>query len=160
MDLAPQLEIELTNALRERLAFILKDLLLPTEKLNDPLKTASIINGYLPPKRAGGAGSEFPFVIVRPGSGRTGEDGYTRLSVKFVIGCFSEDYDGYEYALQVLARIRAGLMENRTLADRFRLELPFTWELYDDQPYPQWELQVMTEWTLPTPQEIANEGDL
>lgn len=156
---APQVEIELTSALRERLTVILKDLLLETEKQEEPARPPTVINGYLPPKRSK-PGSEFPFVIVRPSKGITGDDGYTRCTVKILIGCFSEEFDGYEYAMQVLARIRAGLMQNKRLAERFTLETPFSWELYDEQPYPQWELELMTEWILPTPQETAYEGDI
>ena len=150
-------EIELARAIRERASFLLKDLLLETDVPGEAPRSPTIVNGYLPPKRAKD-GSEVPFVIVRPNAGKTDTTGFTRVTVKLIIVAYSEAFDGHEYAMLVLQRLRIGLMEQPTLDQRYRMELPFTWDLFDDQPYPNWQLVITTEWTVPTPQEIPDEG--
>ena len=97
---------------------------------------------------------------MRPNTGATEAILQSKATVKLLIGCYSEEYDGYEYALQVLAVIRKSLMENPTLENTFRMEMPFNWLLYDDQPYPEWAIEVTTVWTIHTPLEIQEEGVL
>ena len=150
------IEIDLCRAIRTRSEEILKDLIIPADR-GFPDRSPSIINGFLPPKRSK-AESDFPFVVVRPGEGNTNANRLTRATVKMLVGCYSEDFDGHEYALLVLARLRTGLMECPTLESRYRMELPFSWRLYDDQPYPNWELEITTEWSIATPLEIPDDG--
>lgn len=150
-------ENELTKAIRDRATEILSLLVFPTDSPNDEQRAPTVINGFLPPKRSKDD-PDFPFVIVRPGEGTTGSDGMSRVTVKMLIGCFSEDFDGHEYGLIVLAQLRTGFMQHPTLESRFRMELPFNWKLYDDQPYPEWMIEITTQWTIPTPQEIPDEG--
>lgn len=150
-------EIELTRAIREKLELIVANLRLKSDKVDQPDRPPTVINGFLAPKRSNQQ-SDFPYLIVRPNQGITGNDGFTHVTVKLLIGCFSEEFDGFEYGLQVLNIIRLGLMENLTLENRFRMELPFDWQLFDDQPYPEWVLEATTQWTIPTPQQIPDEG--
>lgn len=151
------IEVELARAIRERSAEIVDLLRFPTDRPGEDWRAPTIVNGFLPPKRSK-SNSEFPFVLVRPSAGRTGDDRFTRCTVKFIIGCYSEDFDGHEYGLIVLNELRKGFMESPTLENRFRMELPFDWQLYDDQPYPEWMLECTTQWTIPTPLEIPDEG--
>ncbi|MBE0470510.1 MAG: hypothetical protein IBX55_13510 [Methyloprofundus sp.] len=151
------IETELTRAIRERLETIVENLRLKSDKKDQPDRPPTVVNGYLAPKRSNQQ-SDFPYLIVRPGQGTTGSDGFTRVTVKLLVGCFSEEFDGFEYGLQVLSLIRKGLMESPTLEKRYRMELPFDWELFDDQPYPEWVLEATTQWTIATPLEIPDEG--
>lgn len=151
-------EILLAKALREKLGEILANFRMPTDNTNFPDRAPKIINGYLPPKRSTDD-PDFPFVIVRPTVGRTPGESQSLVSIKIIIGCFSEEFDGHEYALNVMTRIRTGLLEMPyyTLDNRYRLEFPLAWELFDDQPYPQWQLEMTTEWTVATPQDMGDE---
>lgn len=151
------IEVELARAIRERSAEIVNLLRFPTDRPGEDYRAPMVVNGFLPPKRSK-SNSEFPFIIVRPSAGVTGNDGYTRVTVKFIIGCYSEDFDGHEYGLIVLNELRTGFMQYPTLESRYRMELPFEWQLYDDQPYPEWMLEATTQWTIPTPQETPDEG--
>jgi hypothetical protein len=150
-------EIDLARAIRERLLQVLAELRMPSDRPNLPPRAPTVVNGFLPPKRSK-SDSDFPFVVVRPSSGTTGNDGLTRVRVKLIIGCYSEDFDGHEYGLIVLERLRIGFMELPTLENRYRMEMPMEWELYDDQPYPEWMLEVRTEWSIATPLEIPDSG--
>lgn len=152
------IEVELAKALRKKLEEILAEFRMPTDQPNFPDRAPKIINGYLPPKRTS-ADPDFPFVIVRPKSGRTPDESSSRVAVNLIIGCYSEEFDGHEYALNVMTRIRTGLLEmtHYTLDNRYRLEFPLSWELFDDQPYPQWQLEMTTEWTVATPQDMGDE---
>jgi hypothetical protein len=150
-------ELDLSKSIRNRLKEVVKNMRLAPDNKKQEFRAPTVVNGYLAPKRSNEE-SDFPFLVVRPGKGETGTDGITKVDVKIIIGCYSEEFDGHEYAMQVLNRIRIGLMEKRTLDNMFRMELPFDWELYDDQPYPEWQMKLNTRWTIPTPQELPDEG--
>lgn len=143
---------ELSRRIRARLTEIVSNLQLESEDPNDAIKPPRIVNGYLPPKGVN-TGGDFPYVIVRPSTGRTGDDGMSTVEVKLLIGCYSEDYDGFEYALLVLDTIQHALLASPTLPDSpFRMELPIDWDMNDDQPWPEWVLEATTRWTVATPQ--------
>lgn len=140
-----------TTLAKELVAFLEEALVntwLPLE--NGGGKPPQIIDGFLPPKSKN---DDFPFVIVRPESG-TSDRGRTTVTVSLIIGCYSEELDGYGYCVEVMQRIRAALatFENQTLANRFQLEFPITWQQMEEQPYPLWLLNMTTKWTFNTPQ--------
>jgi hypothetical protein len=161
-------EIYLTELLRKRIEEAVLNMQLPTDADGNTLKAPQVVNGFLPPKRSRGSKDEFPdfpYVIVRPMKGRTGNDRMTTVDVKLLIGAYTEEFDGYEYCLHIMSVIRLSLMQNKTLRtdggnSAFRLELPFDWEAPDDQPWPEWIMAVMTRWTIATPQEVAYDEDL
>lgn len=145
----------LTEAVINYLRAVFDENLLPTDA--GGIKSPKVVDGWLPPKGSDDE-PDFPYIIVRVSSGRTGDDGYSRATVRFLIGAYSEDYDGYRYVVQVLQRLRAAFMSlpSMTLDDQYKFELPFDWEMIDDQPYPEWVLSVDTQWTVVTPQ-MGNE---
>lgn len=150
------LENHLTKALREYIAKALDDLILPAQ--NGEPRPVQVINGYLPPKRSK-ENDDFPFVIVRPEKGRV-EMGQTVVSIAIIIGCYTEEMDGHEHCLNVYSRIRNALsmMPNQTLDRRYQLAFPLSWVLHAEQPYPLWQIDVSTEWTIITP-EIRSERE-
>ena len=90
----------LTKALRELCAQAVKDFVLPTKEGQNP-RVPRIVNGFLPPKRSGnGELDDFPFVLVRPEAG-TGERESEEIRVNIIVGCYSEEFDGYEYGINV-----------------------------------------------------------
>lgn len=153
-------ESELCFSIRKRLDEILANLILETQLdgKGDGRTTVSVFNGYLPPTRQTPE-SEVPFVIVRPSKGSSSQDGFTTVEVNLIVVTYSKDFDGHENGLQVLARIRQGLLARPTLDQRYRMQPKFDWALLDEQPYPNWQILIKTEWVIPTPQNIENEGD-
>lgn len=149
--------ILLCEALRHRIGEALESIRLETDEIELPYRSPRLVNGYLPPKRSGDE-PEFPFVIVRPKDGNIGDSGYMRAKVRLIVGTYSEEYDGHEYALIVFQRILQSIRERPTLDNRYQLEYPLAWELFDEQPYPFWQLVATTEWTVPTPVMLPDEG--
>lgn len=129
-----------TDALAAKIADAVKDLRLPVK--NGEPRPPKVIDGYLPPKRSG-MDDDFPCVIVRPENGETAERAAT-ISAAVIIGCWSEEFDGYRHCVNVMERIKSALatMENGTLADRYILQYPIKWELAPEQPYPFWQIEM------------------
>ena len=156
-------ENELTRAIRELVAEAVKDFALPTKPERGDeegeLRQPQIVNGYLPPKRSGSK-DDFPFVLVRAEEGASDAES-TEVQVAIIIGAYSEEYDGHEYCLNVMSRIRTALcsLPGMTLANRYRLQHPIKWSTYSEQPYPQWQLDMQTTWLIRTPQQIDPEED-
>lgn len=136
---------ELTRALREFIAEAVKEYLLPTK--NGDAKAPTVVNGYLPPKRTNRDVDDFPFIVVRADAGSTDADN-SLIDVSIIIGCYSQEFDGHEYCINVMSRINKALtsMTNGTLNDRYMLQYPLVWQMVEDQPYPQWQLDMSTKW--------------
>ena len=104
-------ENKLTRAIRELVAAAVKNFALPTKPergfAEGELRAPQVVNGYLPPKRTGQK-DDFPFVLVRADEGATDQDS-TEVKVSIIVGTYSEEYDGHEYCLNVMARIRTAL---------------------------------------------------
>lgn len=139
--------ILLCEAIRERLREALQHMRLETDHADAPHRAPQIIDGYLPPKRASDE-PENPFVIVRPSTGKIEQD-QNSPKITLIVGTYSEEYDGHTYALLVFERLLQSLQERPVLANRYRLEYPIDWRLYDDQPYPFWQMDATLEFTIP-----------
>lgn len=144
------IENNLTKALREKIEDVVKDFRLPVK--NGEPRCPVVFNGYLPPKRHG-VDDDFPFIVVRPDNGSNERDS-AKMTVSIVVGCFTEDLNGFEDCIEVMTRIRAALvsMPNGILDNRYMLQFPITWDLLREQPYPQWQLNMETSWEYRTPE--------
>lgn len=142
-------ENELAKALRAFIAGVVKDYRLPVK--NGDMRSPTVVNGFLPPKRSN-VEDDFPFVLVRLASGQTSLE-ETRCVVEIIIGCYTTEFDGHEYCINVMERIKQALCEMPfgTLADKYQLRYPVKWELPDEQPYPQWQVGMTTEWAFEAP---------
>lgn len=154
------IEIYLTQALRELVEEAVKDFRLPVEK--GETRAPKVINGYLPPKQYIMPGQtarddDFPFVVVRADKATSNKE-ETQVDVSIIIGCYSKEFDGHEYCLNVMSRIRNALtsLENGILAGKYILSFPIEWDLVPEQPYPQWQLDMTTHWVFNTPKPITN----
>lgn len=145
-------ENELSKALRVLIEKEVSEYRLPVK--NGEPRSPRVLNGYLPPKRSG-TDDDFPFVIVRPDSGETEAD-QVKVTVDVIIGCYTEEFDGHEYCLNVMQRIRTALMSlpNGILDSRYVLEFPIKWSNFAEQPYPFWQFDMETKWVYTPPQPI------
>lgn len=113
----------------------------------------SVHIGFLPQKNRENAEiSEFPFIIIRPAV-REDQHDSSRVTVKLVFGVKSEDQQGFIDLFNIMEQVRIALLKQRIINRRYRMELPFKWEFFDEQPYPEWYGQATTIWTLPAIQE-------
>lgn len=153
-------ENELCRAIRELVADAVNDFALPTKPVGQnaegELRAPTVINGYLPPKRAK-APDDFPFVVVRADEGTTDGEG-TEVQVSIIVGAYTEEYDGHEYCLNVMTRIRTALcsLPFSTLKNRYVLQLPVKWSGYAEQPWPYWQIDMTTTWLIHAPQTIED----
>ena len=139
----------LAKALRDHAADVLKEFRLPVK--NGEPRSPNIFNGYLPPKRSGN-NDDFPFVTVTLDSGEIAQS-HSEIKVSFIIGCYTQEYDGHEYCLNVYERLVRSLcsLPGGLLDGRYILHLPIRWELLQEQPYPQWQMIIETEWSYEAP---------
>jgi hypothetical protein len=140
----------LTKALRELCEQAVAEFRLPT-KDGKTLRAPQIVNGFLPPKRSTDI-DDFPFVLVRPEAGTT-ERGTEEIRVNIIVGCYSEEYDGYEYGVNVIERIKEKIctLPAETLAERYQLRYPLKWNMVPEQPWPQWQIDMETIWVFNSP---------
>lgn len=150
-------ESELCAAIRIRLVEILKTLILEASVEDEEHRPPKVYNGWLP--FDADEDTEVPYVIVRASKGKTTDNGFTAVTVTMMVMTYSKESDGHENSLQILHRIRQGLMSSPTLDNRYRMNPIFDWKLVDEQPWPNWYIELTTEWVIPTPQNIENEGD-
>jgi len=118
----------------------------------DDARAPVIVAGWLPPKRSAGEPTP-PLVLIRPTKGQDALDGST-IEVLFLVETFSEDQEGWQDASNILQRLRGALTGADPLGP-FCLELPLTWELFADQPKPQWGGFITTTWTQPRIDQIG-----
>ena len=145
------IENNLTKALIEKIKEVVKDFRMPVK--DGERRCPTVLNGYLPPKRYDGTDEDYPFIVVRPDNGTSNREN-TTMTVSIVVGCFTEDLNGFEDCIEVMTRIRAALasMPNGILDNRYILQYPITWDLLREQPYPQWQLNMETRWEYRTPE--------
>ena len=140
----------LTKALRELCEQAVKDFRLPT-KDGQTLRAPQILNGFLPPKRSTDL-DDFPFVLVRPEQCTTDRES-EEVRVNIIVGCYSEEYDGFEYGVNVVERIKEKIctLPAETLAQRYQMRYPIKWTMVPEQPWPQWQIDMETIWIFNSP---------
>lgn len=147
--------VGLSRALVERVREATQNLELETP--DGDCRPPQVINGFAPPKRSEEEAVQ-PFVLVCPAEGSIGNDGFHRVKMSIIVGIYTEDFEGHEQLLTVSHKIMQSLRERPTLADRYTLEYPITWDEMYDQPYPYWQLLMITQWTIPTPVILPDDG--
>lgn len=140
----------LTKALRELCEQAVKDFRLPT-KDGKTLRAPQIVNGFLPPKKSTDL-DDFPFVLVRPEQCTTDRES-EEVRVNIIVGCYSEEYDGFEYGVNVVERIKEKIctLPAETLAQRYQMRYPIKWTMVPEQPWPQWQIDMETIWIFNSP---------
>ncbi|MCZ8520129.1 MULTISPECIES: hypothetical protein [Paenibacillus] len=141
----------LIDALRDRLQALLAEYQMETKE--GQRRSPQVVTGYLPQQLAGEENpSEYPFIIVRPFKGKDAMEG-GHMSVRLIFGTYRDDDDGFYYVMNLMERVRQHLQKRRGLGGVFRLELPYEWQVFEEQPMPHWVGEAITLWSIPTIQE-------
>jgi len=92
----------------------------------------------------------FPFLCFRL---LEGEDTISegKVTVVIYIGCKSEDVCGWEDLVSIAMKIRQQLEEHPTILQRFVLQYPFKFTIYEEQPWPFWMAAITTQWSYAKP---------
>jgi hypothetical protein len=141
-------------------------------------KTVRVFTQYLPqPKgptvkphgkreevQEGTYGSEdfeanFPCIIVKFDEGTDKEENApdaTRIAVRILVGVYDEspDWQGYRDVMNIMETIRQELLTTRYLERKYKLEMPFEWYLFEEQPWPVFFGQIDTVWETGRPQMV------
>lgn len=115
------------------------------------IKEPQVIEMFLPPKKYNEI-PDYPFIIIRIIDGEDTETDAT-VKVKLLFGTYSEDRDGYADVLNMMERVRQELLKQRILDKKYRMELPYTWKVFEEQPYPEWIGEATTTWVVSRVQE-------
>lgn len=143
----------LCAALRDRIKSELSSTRLLADGPHELYIQPKVVNGYLAPKppKRGDCEPEYPFVIVRPRKGALNEHGEYKVRIQLIVGTFSQEADGHEYAILVFERMVRALQENPILDKRYTLDYPVTWALFDEQQYPFWQVVGEVSYLVPAP---------
>ncbi|MDP5277145.1 hypothetical protein [Chengkuizengella axinellae] len=112
------------------------------------LKTPQIVDGFLPPKKGNQPEAEFPYIIVRLVEGEDEKEEST-TTIKMLFGTYSEDVQGFHDVLNLMEKVRQALLKKRTIDNKFRMELPYKWEVPEEQPHPEWFGMSISKWIIP-----------
>jgi hypothetical protein len=100
--------------------------------------------------------ANFPCVIVKLDEGTDKEENTadaTRIAARILVGVYDEtpDCQGYRDVMNIIETIRQDLLTTRYLERKYRLEMPFKWYLFEDQPWPVFFGQIETVWETGRP---------
>jgi hypothetical protein len=166
--------LNLLDSLVARYQKIFSDYALPTK--GGAEKNVKVFSQYLPQpkgptvKPRGEAAEEpadnvygpedfeanFPCVVVKLDEGTDKEENApdaTRIGVRILVGVYDENPNcqGYRDVMNIMETIRQDLLTTRYLERKYRLEMPFAWYLFEDQPWPVFFGYVETVWETGRP---------
>jgi hypothetical protein len=100
--------------------------------------------------------ANFPCAIVKFDEGTDKEENTldaTRIVVRILVGVYDDkpDCQGYRDVMNIMEMIRQDLLTTRYLERKYRLEMPFKWYLFEDQPWPVFFGQIETVWETGRP---------
>ncbi|MDR1509230.1 MAG: hypothetical protein LBS53_06290 [Synergistaceae bacterium] len=170
--------VNLQDALAERLRELFKDYMLPAKDGTE--KVVKVFTQYLPqPKgptvKPRGQQEEtqeavygpedfeanFPCAVVKFDEGTDKEENApdaTRVTVRILIGAYDDtpDCQGYRDVMNIVETVRQELLTTRYLERKYRLEMPFKWYLFDEQPWPVFFGQIESVWETGRPQTMKD----
>ena len=125
---------------------------LTDEKVKDNPLTVS--PGFLK-KRTTASEMPYPHIVPRFLKCDDASDG-SKVTVRIYFGTYSEDVEtGWRDLMNLMEMGRLALLKQRTIAKKYRLQLPLTTEATEDQPYPEWVGYITAEYLMPLPEEEA-----
>ena len=125
---------------------------LTDEKVKDNPLTVS--SGFLK-KRTTASEMPYPHIVPRFLKCSDEADG-SKVTVRIYFGTYSEDVEtGWRDLMNLMEMGRLALLKQRTIAKKYRLQLPLTTEATEDQPYPEWVGYITAEYLMPLPEEEA-----
>lgn len=94
----------------------------------------------------------FPYVIIRIMEGNELNDDAV-CKVMFGFGAYDndQDYNGYINVANMIERVKNKILSTGLVAGRYEISNSdrITWKIYEEQPFPLFEGEMTTFWTLP-----------
>lgn len=145
--------ITLVNELQKLITPLVDDFLMESSEINNkPRTTPSVAKYYLSPKQSNpeaNAKPDYPLIIIRPVSNSESDSDppIANCQVDILVFTTSRDVDErVEWCINLITRISQHLKAHRIVGERYRLDLPLEWELFDDSQKPNFAAALSTKW--------------
>lgn len=153
--------LDMSDALRALIEDCTKNLSMPDSEGGN--SAPEVYDAFVPKKRRGETDPKLPFVVVRPskGSDDAPNDGAYQSTVEamILIAVHRPDEEGYRDVVTILEKIRLKLLSYPVFGERYRVERPITWEVSEDESWPNWYGVMTLQVTIPQPVELDNLND-
>lgn len=154
--------LDMEDALRAWVETLVADLVLEGE--NAEQRTVHCYGGQAPKRRRGEADPQLNYVIVRAieGEDGAGSAGARESTVEaaLYIGAHRAADDGYRDVHAIINKIRPAVLQEPVFGGRYRIELPLSWSVSDEDTYPQWYGAMVFRVVIPQPVELASLGEV
>ncbi len=128
-----------------------------TENAAGELAPLNVYPQSLPEKEDEDDSAHFPYIVVRIlDGGIDNEDEGASCRIVFVAGIYDSNpnYQGNKTILNILQKMQTHFFKKRIIAEKFKIEYPFKWQIYDEEDlHPYYFGGAETNWTLPGVQE-------
>ncbi|UNY40546.1 hypothetical protein KLER11_gp14 [Pararheinheimera phage vB_PsoM_KLER1-1] len=120
----------------------------------------AVYDAFVPKKARGKPDPVLPFVVVRPSNGSDdppeGNAYQSTVEAMLLIAVHTQDDVGYRDVLNIIEKIRQRVLTNPIFGKRFLVARPVTWEISEDESWPNWYGVMTLQVTVPQPIELLN----
>jgi hypothetical protein len=145
--------LDMTDALRAHIEQVTAGLSMPDS--TDGHSAPAVYDAFVPKRRRGQEDPKLPFVVVRPASGSDGEpeaNAYrSTVEVMIMIAVHRPDEEGYRDVMTITEKIRHSFLVQPIFGLRYKVERPITWEIGEDESWPNWYGIMNLQVTIPQP---------
>lgn len=150
--------LDMSDALRALIKDCTKNISLPDSEGGN--SSPEVYDAFVPKKRRNEKDPKLPFVVVRPSKGSDdppeGGDYQSTVEAMILIAVHRPDEEGYRDVVTILEKIRLKLLSYPVFGERYRVERPVSWEISEDESWPNWYGVVTLQVTVPQPLELDN----
>lgn len=142
--------VELMDNLAEFLKIVVKDYSTKQKEDNLPVE---VYAGYPPIRTKASELSSFIYVLVTSFEDKA-EPNLSTAKVEIGFSIYNSDTtQGFLSLYNLMEHVRQYVLKQRTIAEKHRIILPVKGEVVDEQPFPQWQGKITTEYTIGQPTE-------
>ncbi len=142
--------VELMNNLADFLQDVVKDYATQQKKGCLPIE---VYAGYPPIRTNAAEISSFIYVLATEFEDKE-EPNLSTAKVEIGFSIYDKDTEtGFLSLYNLMEHVRQAILKQRTVAEKHRIVLPVKGEIAEDQPFPQWQGKITTEYTIGQPSE-------
>lgn len=144
---------DLQKFIEENTADILLEVKVRTGTATEKERAAKVYKMGLPEKDD--STQQIPYILLKVLTGEDGKEDLqpksSKVRVRMLVAVYSQDGERGPLALlNLILRIRERLQKQHIIGERFCLEYPFEYIIYQDTTPPYYLGEIMTIWSIPT----------
>lgn len=144
---------DLQKFIKENTADILLEVKVRTGTATEKERAAKVYKMGLPEKDD--STQQIPYILLKVLTGEDGKEDLqpksSKVRVRMLVAVYSQDGERGPLALlNLILRIRERLQKQHIIGERFCLEYPFEYIIYQDTTPPYYLGEIMTIWSIPT----------